>query len=724
MSYRRTLCALLAAGLMLYLYPAAAEGTLSTNPTKKVSIEAEQRLYRGTDQVLSPAKSVPPFSGAPASFKFEDAPLIDVVHIVLRDVAKVDYVLHPPIAGRVTLATNADVAPDDAVFLLEAALQANGLQLLRDARGTYHIGRPEALRAIAPVVRQFDAKSPLPPGQGAILVPLRFVGASEMATILRSVVPAENLVRIDTVRNLLVLVGSRTQAEGWLDLIATFDVDMLKGMSMGIFPLKHLSIKDVEAALKLVNVPLAVRGAGAGPETPANAGAARASGGISEAFPLHGALRIIPMESLNSVLVVTPRAAYLDAAREWLEKLDRPGLNSASPQLFVYPVQNGSARQLADLLGALFASESKPSGAPPTSAVSPGLAQATSTTGGAASVTPASQVRGSNAAGSALTTVNLGQGARVIADEINNAVLVYTTGVEYQRIEATLKRLDVPAAQVLIEASIIEVTLNDDLKYGLQWMFTDYRSNGKTGTSLLSNAVSGALASTGAGFSYTLRNSAGNVRAILNALAEKSLVKVISSPSLMVLNNHTANITVGNQQPVRIGESVTAGGVITSNIQFKDTGLDLAVTPSVNAGDMVTMQIKQGVTDIGQVDVATGQRSFLKRQIESKVAVRSGETIVLGGLIKDNSTSGESGVPLLHEIPVLGALFGTKSNNANRTELLVIIAPKVVRSDQDIGALSAEMKARMKGLRLVPQGNESGAPAIPAQDPGVGGGYR
>lgn len=721
MSYRRTSLALLAAGLVLHLNPAASEGTLATN-SANVNVGAEQRLYRGNDQVFSAAKSVPPFGGTPASFKFEDAPLIDVVHIVLRDVAKVDYVLHPPISGRVTLATNADVGPDDAVFLLEAALQANGLQLLRDARGTYHIGRPEALRAIAPGVRQYDGKSPLPPGQGAILVPLRFVGASEMAAILRSVVPAENLVRIDTVRNLLVLVGSRTQAEGWLDLIGTFDVDMLKGMSMGVFPLKHLSIKDVEAALKLVNVPLAVRGAG--PETSANTSATRASGGISEAFPLHGALRIIPMESLNSVLVVTPRAAYLDAAREWLEKLDRPGLNSASPQLFVYPVQNGSARQLADLLGALFASETKPSGAPLTSNVSPGLAQATSATGGAASVTAASQVRGSNAAGSALTTVNLGQGARVIADEINNAVLVYTTGVEYQRIEATLKRLDVPAAQVLIEASIIEVTLNDDLKYGLQWMFTESRSNGKTGTSLLSNAVSGALASTGAGFSYTLRNSAGNVRAILNALAEKSLVKVISSPSLMVLNNHTANITVGNQQPVRIGESVTAGGVITSNIQFKDTGLDLAVTPSVNAGDMVTMQIKQGVTDIGQVDVATGQRSFLKRQIESKVAVRSGETIVLGGLIKDNSTTGESGVPLLHEIPVLGALFGTKSNNANRTELLVIIAPKVVRSDQDIGALSAEMKARMKGLRLVPQGSDSAAPVPPTQDPGVGGGYR
>lgn len=717
MFHTRVSCAVLLAGVLLQAHGAGSDPVKGPSAMKDAE-PLGARVFRGNDQILAAPKAFAALPSTPASFKFEDAPLIDVVHIVLRDVAKVDYVLHSAISGRVTLATNADVAPDDAMFLLEAALQANGYQLARDSRGTYHVGRPEALRSIAPVVRQADGKANLSPGQGAIVVPLRFVGATEMATILRAVVPPENLVRIDTIRNLLVLVGSRTQAESWLDLVSTFDVDMLKGMSMAIMPLKHLSIKDVEAALKLVNVPLAVRATG----SEAAAGAApRQGAGVSEAFPLHGALRIIPLESLNSVLVVTPRAAYLDAAREWLEKLDRPGMNSAAPQLFVYPVQNGSARQLADLLGALFASESKSSGAPPASNVSPGLAQMSGTTGSASSVAAAPTTRNSTAGGAALTTVNLGQGVRVIADETNNAVLIYTTGVEYQRIEATLKRLDVPAAQVLIEASIIEVTLNDDLKYGLQWVFSDTRSNGKTGTSLLTNAANGSLATPGAGFSYTLRNSSGNVRAILSALAEKSLVKVISSPSLMVLNNHTANITVGNQQPVRVGESVTAGGVVTSNIQFKDTGLDLAVTPSVNAGDMVTMQIKQGVTDIGQVDVATGQRSFLKRQIESKVAVRSGETIVLGGLIKDNSTSGDSGVPLLHEVPVLGALFGTKSSNTNRTELLVIIAPKVVRSDQDIGALSAEMKARMKGLRLVQPASDT---PIPAQQPPEAGGYR
>ena len=321
------------------------------------------------------------------------------------------------------------------------------------------------------------------------------------------------------------------------------------------------------------------------------------------------------------------------------------------------------------------------------------------------------------------TTLRIGN-LRVVADEVNNAVLVYGTAAEYATIESTLKRLDVPPIQVLIEATIVEVTLNDDLQYGLQWTFNDAQSNGKVGTSVLSTLKDGVLGGALPGFSYTLRNSLGNVRAVLNALADKSLVKVISSPSLMVLNNHTAQIMVGNQQPIRSAETIITGGNVSTSIQYKDTGVALSVTPSVNAGNMVTMAINQAVTDVGAVDTeATGQRAFLQRQINSKVAIRSGEALVLGGLIRDNNTSGSNGVPLLHEIPLLGALFGTKSNKGQRTELLVVITPRVLRSDQDAREVSAEMRDRMKSFSghapfgaLVPA---SVVPAAPLLQPAL-----
>jgi general secretion pathway protein D len=669
---------------------------------ESTSTDSQIRIIRGNDQVIAPATPKGQVTGAPSGLKFEDAPLADVVTLVLRDIAKVNYLIHPPINGSVTLDTQADVSADQAVLLLEAALQANGLQMALDTRGTYHIGRPEVIKSIVPAVRQ-STGAPLPPGYGAVVIPLRYIGAGEMANILRPMAAPEAIVRVDTLRNLLVMVGTRNQAEGWQDIVSTFDVDLLKGMSVGVFPLKNVTTREVELALRLLNGGSVAAAAAA----PAPAGTAAAAP-LAASSPLYGAMRVIPIERINSVMIVTPRAAYLDEARRWIEMLDKPGGNSPEAQLFVYPVQNGNAKHLADVLNGLFGGgTATASTQPATSGVAPGLPISTTATGSFSNANAASStvISGSRAGSSAiqgngLTALTLNAGLRVIADEINNAVLVYGTKGEFEKIQVTLKRLDVPPTQVLIEASIIEVTLTDDLKYGLQWVFNDPArgGNGLLGRGVLSTAAGAAFGSTPAGFSYTLSNSAGDVKAVLNALADKSLVKVISSPSLMVLDNHTASINVGNQQPIRVGETITTGGNITTNIQYKDTGVSLAVTPSVNAGNMVTMQLNQSVTDVGAVDAATGQRSFLQRQFASKVAVRSGEALVLGGLIRDNTTTGKTGLPGLQDIPILGNLFGATSAVTTRTELLVIITPRVVRTAQDVRQIGQDLKDRMKTL--------------------------
>lgn len=674
------------------------------------------RIIRGNDQVVAPAKPASPVPGSAAGLKFEEAPLGDVVHVILREMAKVNYLIHPPIAGAVTLSTQGNLTADDAVFLLENALLANGYVMAQDARGTYHVGKPEVVRNVVPGVRQAIKGAALAPGHGTIIIPLKYIGATEMAAILKPMAPGEAILRVDTVRNMLVMAGNRAQAEGWLEIVATFDVDLLKGMSVAVLPLKHITTKEVELALRIFSPGgaaavasaggAATSASGAAPAAAAGAQAAaagaaanQAAGNLSPAFPLFGALRIIPLERLNSVLLVTPRAAYIEEAKAWLDKIDRPGVSATEPQLFVYPVQNGNAAHLANVLSGLLGSPTAaPAGATANSGVAPSLGQASAATGatGAAALNP--NAGRSTVQGAGITTVAFASGMRVMADGINNAVLVYGTAAEYAKIEATLKRLDVPPSQVLIEASIIEVTLNDDLQYGLQWAFSEQKEGG-TGKGVLSRAAGAVFGSTPAGFSYTLTGASGNVRAVINALADKSLVRVISSPTLMVMDNHTASIAVGTQQPVQAGQTITTGGNISSNIQYKDTGVNLTVTPSVNSGNMVAMQLNQSVTDVGNIDTATGQRAFLQRQIGSRVAVRSGETIVLGGLIRDNSTVGRTGVPFLSDLPLLGNLFGSSSKNGARTELLVMITPQVVRSDSEIRTVAAEARDRMKGLR-------------------------
>jgi general secretion pathway protein D len=199
-------------------------------------------------------------------------------------------------------------------------------------------------------------------------------------------------------------------------------------------------------------------------------------------------------------------------------------------------------------------------------------------------------------------------------------------------------------------------------------------------------------------------NGSGDIRVVLNALARDDLLNVISSPSLMVLDNHTASIQVGDQVPIQNSTTVSDGGTTLSSIVYKDTGVHLAVTPQVNAGGLVTMDIEQSVTDVGPIDVATDQRTFLERKVTTRVAVRSTESVVLGGMIRENKSEGSSGIPILHNLPLIGPLFGTKNASGRRTELIVIITPRAIYSDVGLRDMSREMRRQMRGLKLIDSG--------------------
>ena len=271
------------------------------------------------------------------------------------------------------------------------------------------------------------------------------------------------------------------------------------------------------------------------------------------------------------------------------------------------------------------------------------------------------------------------------------------------------KKLDIIANEVLIEANVIEVTLDDTLRYGLQWQFSDSRTNSSySGLGMLTNGPTKGTDITPAsvfttaqnGFSYTLKNSLGNVRAILSALSSKGAIKVVSSPSLMVLDNHPASIMVGSQVPVQTATTNFTSGSTgnTNSYEWKDTGVNLSVVPSVNSGNLVSLQIDQTYSEVGSKDEITGQSKFYQRQLSSKVAVRSGETIVMGGLIQERDVNNDAGIPGLHTAPVVGALFGTTTREKLRTELLVVITPKVVRTEVDVREVTDDLRERMKSF--------------------------
>ena len=652
--------------------------------------------FVGSDQMVNMPKAAKPvrFVGDAVTLSFENAPLSEVAHAVLSDILGVDYLIDGPIPGEVTLRTRTPIARDNLLSVLESLLKANNVLLIRDRENRYIVSSSAAATKLSPRVISRDDRAA---GYSTMIVPLQYISAGGMAEILKPLADEGSFVRVDNARNLLMLAGTEAQLSGWLDIVETFDVDMLSGMSVGLFPLQYSGVEELVEALN------ALLDEASGDD---------AQGGLSEV------VRIMPFIRLNSVLVITPRAHYLNTMETWIERLDRAPENGAERRLYVYPVQNTTAGRLSGLLNDIYSGGSSRSNdrnyGRDSQGVAPGLTRERvggRSNGGNNDNQGANGGNGGLGGGAAVSNLNLfDEGSkeaatevRVVADEENNSLMIYSTGMQYKIIKAALEKLDTPPTQVLIEASIVEVTLNDALQYGLEWTF-----NGGLGGSRFSGV--GAITDGGfdftaspqlaSGFSYTVSGGAGDVVAVLQALASESLVNVISTPSVMVLDNNTASIQVGDQVPINGGTTVTNGGNTVSNISYKDTGIQLTVTPSVNAGGLVTIDVTQEVTDVGPIDV-TGNRRFLQRSIESRVAVRSGESVVLGGLIRENATRQDSGVPFLAGVPVVGALFGNQSKARDRTELLVIITPRALFNDAEVRSVSKEMREQVRDLELM-----------------------
>jgi len=686
--------------------------------------DAEAITFRGTDQVFKLPDAPDPvrFVGDAVTLSFENAPLSEVTHAVLSDVLGVDYLIDGPIPGEVTLRTRTPIERDQLLSVLESLLKANKVMLIRGKDGRYIVSSSDMATKLSPQVVSADEKAA---GYSTMIIPLQYISAGGMAEILKPLAEDKAFVRVDNARNLLMLAGTQAQLAGWLEIINTFDVDMLEGMSVGLFPLQYSGVEELVQALNQLLT--------------------EASGGDGEAG-LTDVVRVMPFVRLNSVMVITPRAHYLDRMETWIERLDRAPENGAERRLYVYPVQNTTASRLAMLLNSIYSGGGTGGqrGALDNRNVAPGLNRESvgggrnnnrmgnngtggNTMGGGGMGggrssglnsnmnSGMSMNRGGTGGGTTVSQLNFsedgsdnpGSEVRVVADEENNSLMIYSTGMQYKTIKSALEKLDTPPTQVLIEASIVEVTLNDSLKYGLEWTFNGQLGGSKyNGVGVVSDGEfdfggpDGPAAILGNGFSYTVTGGAGDIKAVLQALSTESLVNVISTPSVMVLDNNVASIQVGDQIPVNNGSTVTNGGNSIQNISYKDTGVQLMVRPSVNAGGLVTMDVQQIVTDVGQIDV-TGNRRFLERSIASRVAVRSGDSIVLGGLIKENAANQEDGVPWLHKAPIIGPLFGTTEQTRDRTELLIIITPRALYNDAEVRQVSSEMRDQIRNFELI-----------------------
>lgn len=641
--------------------------------------DSSATILPGKEQQPTPAPAPRPrIVDGDITLNFPSASIRVVAASVLGDILHVPYSVSVGIDTPVTVVTTRPIARQSVLAFFEEAIRRSDLALVTQD-GRFTIEPITSARGAAPT-------GPDASGFANEIVRLEFVGADQMKALLDPILPGV-VVQADTAQNSVTLSGTSGQRASARDLLRQFDVNWLRAMSFGLYIPRNTDARLIAPELeKLLNAPDA---------------------------PTKGLVRLIAMEKLNGIVAISRQPQYLGDVQRWVEILDREG-QSSQAKLFVYRVQNGRSRDLARTINAAFGNATG-GGA---SAVDPsgyegnpdGNRTRVAGNGGAAPV-PAARGDGIDPAAAqrnnTLPPLNdqpvtsSGGGAIpaiITSDDNNNAIIVFGTPRVYALIEAALRQLDVPPVQVLIEAAITEVSLTDDLRYGVQWNFT----SGNTDTVLTDSTATTNLVRQVPGFSFLFANTGLN--AVLNTLATKTKINVVSAPKLLVLNNQTAVLQVGDQVPVLTQSStstISGNAPVINAIEYRDTGVILKVTPRVNATGVVLLDVSQEVSDVNVSRTAgsgVASPTISTRKINTSVAVKDGEVLALGGLIRNTESRDKIGFPFLSQIPIIGGLFGRQAKNVDRTELIVILRPRVVRSVEDGRAVTDELRRKIRSL--------------------------
>ncbi|WP_371135611.1 type II secretion system secretin GspD [Bradyrhizobium sp.] len=661
---------------------------------------------------------------------FENAPVATVAKVILGDVLGVGYTIDPRVQGTVTLASVRPIPKSDALYVLENALRMSGVALVRD-RGGYRL-LPGAEAGPGSIDRKASAEA----GQGISVVPLRYVSAQNVFKLLDAFGVKANTVRPDTARNTLVIQGSGADRAAAIDTILSFDADWMRGQSVGIFPVRNSTPEPLISEIEKIM----------------DSG----EGGLGQNM-----VKFQPIGRLNSILVVSQKPEYLKRAQTWIARLDRS--DTAGVNLKSYPLRYGNSKQVVALLNEILTGHGQASGTldSANSQISPGAGISVSSSGAnpiaALSGMPTQASGAAPPAASATTTLNVraapGAGApsagqdtpggilgagprpagnailqnvRITADITNNAVLVYANQESQRVVEQTIRQIDRPQRQIAIEATIAEVTLNDQLNYGVQFFLASKKgsisnviSTGASTGGLANsveppvnavNAAAGALMNRVLpGFNFLI-GAENSPRVILDALHNVTNVKVLSNPSLVVLDNQPATLQVGDQVPFSTGSAtvLTANNTVVNTIDYKNTGIILRVLPRANATGNIVLDIEQEISNVAAGGGAAGAPNLTptisQRRVKSSISVNSGQTVLLAGLINETESTQRQGIPLLDSIPGIGDAFSHQNKSRARTELILFIRPTVIKDALDAHVIAEEMRAKMNN-RLVGTSN-------------------
>jgi len=619
--------------------PPQATPPSATEPAQRTRPDAGDDGRQRTRPSADIARSVQPAGrGGLVALDFDHADITAVVQTV-SEIVGFNYILAPNVQGTVTVRTLGQISRSDLFDVFRAILDVHGFTAIQDG-DVYKIVRRDGARAraVPTVIGSFTDRTR--PGDEIItqIVPVPSAAVAELVGLLQPLISKDGQLIARPDERLLVIIETVSNVARLLGVISRVDRETL-GDGIHVIPV-HFA--DAAALATILNQ-RALRLAGAG------------SGGSPA---------LVIAERRSNSLVVQAHGAELEAIRRLISGLD---VSLPSRRLFIYFAEHARAKQLAATLTAIYGETAGGPDGP----------------GGPATPDPS----------------RTGQPIRIVADETTNGVIVMTSLHQWPEIEANIKSLDHRPRQVRIETLIADITLTEDSQRGVDWAAAIGHARLVSLTSTTSPVLPAVAASQVAipstitlpqpGLTAVTVN-ADSAIALLNAFASEQRIVLSASASVVVVENHKAVINVSDSIPIvtsmqtPIGGSTTVGPNLTpaivgsQSVEYRDVGTVLTVTPRIGERGTVVLDVKQEVNDVGSPEPPTGSRSIIKREVETAVVLGDNETLVLGGRIRDQRTTTHRGIPFLKDIPILGTAFGTKIHAIEKSELLILITPRVV----------------------------------------------
>jgi len=632
-----------------------------------------------------------PVSGSKFVLNFDNADLYEVIR-VMADMMKINYIIDPKVRGIVNIHTSGQINTEEISPLFHSILKLNGATAVKKGIIYEIVPFGEAKKLYTPPTTFRESGKIQPEEKYTIqIITLKYIPVNEVSKMIKPFLSDGADIIEHPLHNILIIGDVASNVKKSLDIIELFDLDIFADMRVRIYPILNADVNEIAKEMERIFSSFEVN--------------LKSGRGVGITFT--------PIQRINSLLVVSSIPGIFINVEKWLKELDKIPAEGTKISVFVYYVQNGKAKDLADVLKQVYLppkdlkKDVKEKVVTPPSPPGPRGVRPTPPSSTAAPSPPIKEEAAPLPEGAAPEgEIN------IVVDETTNALIIRALHRDYKAVLETIKKLDLYPKQVLIEVLLAEVTLDEATKYGLE--FSTFKAGdysvGMGGTAYLGAIPSAEAFSSGIRYSII---SADRLAAAIHASATDNRLKVITSPHILASNNKEAKIQIGSSEPILTSTYTTPGattaattslvstGIVEGTIEYKDIGVILSVTPRISDGKLVTLDIAIEQSTVSQKDLGNLKNVpfFPKKTAKTTLSIMGGQTIVIGGLIDETKGASSSGVPFLSKIPILGALFGYKTKTVGTKETILLMTPHVITDLQESNQVTQEFREKVQALK-------------------------